>query len=334
MSRQPEFAAADIDITFSTLSSATHWCPQIRVPCPAPQFAQILQLLHTHAPHRTPEIACADLHTAEQLPLNHAQDCRLLLCCPIVRPLDVPRLAALASAYSCSVVVGHFRHVELVAAAAQAASQRISILIELSMGRQLTGVTPGPDACNLASAVRRLPKLQLRGMFLRHPCHGTHEAESQRRSLLSGLSMCRHTLQMLQQHATDHDTTNHDSSIVLGHLPGTLLPDFHGAAVCNPWPHHNTTPGTHELCPLSPSVMPALIIARPALDLCVAASFAAAAAVPDRPWQISRPAGAVITDHVGNYFTLQLDGAALDLKIGDEIELEPPSRSPIRPCHP
>jgi hypothetical protein len=66
----------------------------------------------------------------------------------------------------------------------------------------------------------------------------------------------------------------------------------------------------------------------------VAASFAAAAAVPDRPWQISRPAGAVITDHVGNYFTLQLDGAALDLKIGDEIELEPPSRSPIRPCHP
>ena len=81
MSRQPEFAAADIDTTFSTLSSATHWCPQIRVPCPAPQFAQILQLLHTHAPHRTPEIACADLHTAEQLPLNHAQDCRLLLCC-------------------------------------------------------------------------------------------------------------------------------------------------------------------------------------------------------------------------------------------------------------
>ncbi len=334
MNPQPEFPAADFSTTLRTLSPTTHWCPQIHVPCPASQLAQILQQLRTHLPHHNPEVACDDLTTAEKLPLNHAADCRLLLLCPIVRPLDIPRLATLAAAHCCSVVVGHFRHVELVAAAARTACQRIPVLVELSMGRQLSGVTPGPDASNLASAVHRLPELQLRGLFLRHPCHGVHEPEVQRRSLQSGMSMCRHTLQMLlqQQPATENDGTDHDSRIVLGNLPLSLLSDFHGAAVCNPWPADNNMHRPHELSSVSPSAIPALVIARPTLDLCVAASFTAAAATVDRQWHVARPAGAVISDHVGGYFTLQLDGPALDLKIGDEIDLVPRSQSAV-PVH-
>lgn len=333
MNRQTEFPATDAQTTLRALLPSTHWCPQIHLPCSDSQFTQILQLLQTHPAHGIPEIASADLTTAEQLPLNRAAHCRLLLCCPIVRPLDVPRLAALAHTQSCSVVVGHFRHVEMLAAAAQTARQQISVLVELSMGRQLSGVTPGPDACNLASAVRRLPELQLRGMFLRHPCHGIHEPESQRRTLQSGLSMCRHTLQMLQQQhpANDHQTADYDSRIVLGQLPVSLLPEFHGAAVCNPWPAVIDTHKPNELSSASSATISALVIARPTLDLCVAASFTAAAAATDRQWQISRPTGAIITDRIGNYFTLQLQGPALDLKIGDEIDLEPLHQSSMPP---
>lgn len=310
--------------TLQSLSTDTAWCPRIIPPCSEQQLNSILPRLLSHTPHHPAELSCDDLTAAEQLAPSLTQDWRLLLCCSIVRSQDIHRLTTLAIAHHCTVVVGHFRHVELVAAAARAAGQTISVLVELSLGRQLSGITAGPDAASLISAIRRRPEITLRGLFLRNPCQSEADTESQRRTLQSGLSMCRHTLRMLRHDVSDNsaDSREADCSIVLGQLPVRLLPDFHGSAVCNPWPIQNSIPAPKPNSSQTDAGVPALVITRPNLDLCVVACFSPITTDSTCQWLVPAPAGAVVIDQIDHYFTLQVSGPALDLKIGDEILLK------------
>jgi len=310
--------------TLQSLSTATAWCPRISLPCTDRQLATILQPLLCHTPHRPAELACDDLTAAEQLPHSLPKDCRLLLCCPIVRSQDIPRLTALAMAHPVTVVVGHFRHVEIVAAAARAARQTISVLVELSLGRQLSGITAGPDAASLIAAIRRRSEIKLRALFLRNPCQAETDPESQRRALQSGLAMCQHTLRMLRPDGSENSAASHaaDCSIVLGQLPVELLPDFHGSAVCNPWPGKTSTTAPDAVNPQPDAGIPALVVTRPNLELCVVACFPAITMHNKCQWLVPAPAGAVVIDQIDHYFTLQVSGPALDLKIGDEIRLK------------
>mgnify|MGYP003326905929 CR=1 FL=1 len=214
-------------------------------------------------------------------------------------------------------------------AAAQAAGRRLSVLVELRLGRHMAGVTAGPDAVHLAAAVLRLPELHLSGLFVRDPCDSEVDAAEQGRALQSAVSMSQHTWQMMQRrqspgsgraiHTTDSGTLA-PLSLVCGRLPVPLLSEFHGAAVCNPWPVSasiskadiDNRPSTYSIS--------ALVIARPTLETCVIARF--------RPgdgrkvkYRVLSPIGAEVRDCWDHYLTLSVDGPALDLKIGDEVLL-------------
>ena len=331
MTGQPDTNGIQIQITtlLSQLSAHTAWYPQITAPDATVPVQAILQQLQTMTSHPILGIACADLTTAEQLQFDADKACELLLTCPIVRPVDVPRLAALAATRPCTLVISHFRHAELAVAAAQAAGRRLSVLVELRLGRHVAGVTAGPDAVHLAAAVLRLPELHLSGLFVRDPCDSEVDAAEQGRALQSAVSMSQHTWQMMQRrqspgsgraiHIIDSGTRA-PLSLVCGRLPVPLLSEFHGAAVCNPWPVSasiskadiDNRPSTHSIS--------ALVIARPTLETCVIACF--------RPgdgrkvkYRVLSPIGAEVRDCWDHYLTLSVDGPALDLKIGDEVLL-------------
>jgi D-serine deaminase-like pyridoxal phosphate-dependent protein len=89
----------------------------------------------------------------------------VLLTSPIVEPVQVARMVALASQKGAVLLaVGHERQVELLAEAAQAAKVVVDVLVDLDVGDRRTGVLPGQPALRLAQHIARHRSLRLNGV--------------------------------------------------------------------------------------------------------------------------------------------------------------------------
>jgi D-serine deaminase-like pyridoxal phosphate-dependent protein len=89
----------------------------------------------------------------------------LLVCYPIVGPLKLARLAALAQKVTVSTVVDNAGAARDLSAAMTAAGVQLDVLLKLDVGMHRVGVEAG-QVDRLAAAVAELPGLRLRGVAI------------------------------------------------------------------------------------------------------------------------------------------------------------------------
>jgi D-serine deaminase-like pyridoxal phosphate-dependent protein len=89
----------------------------------------------------------------------------LLICYPIVGPLKLARLAALAHSVTVSTVIDNTDAARDLSAAMTVAGVRLDVLLKLDVGMHRVGVAAG-EVEQLASAVAGLPGLRLRGVCI------------------------------------------------------------------------------------------------------------------------------------------------------------------------
>ena len=125
--------------------------------------------------HKTPEIAlkqlaagaigvtCAKVSEAEVMSAGGVRD--ILLANMIVGEPKVRRVAALCHSADPVVACDHFAQVEPLAAACRDAGVTCRMIIEVNIGLDRVGVQPGRDTLELAQAIDRLDGVELVGIM-------------------------------------------------------------------------------------------------------------------------------------------------------------------------
>jgi D-serine deaminase-like pyridoxal phosphate-dependent protein len=106
----------------------------------------------------------------------------LLVCYPIVGPIKLARLAALAQSVTASTVVDNPGAARDLSAAMTRAGVRLDVLLKLDVGMHRVGVA-ADDVLQLATAVAELPGLRLRGVCI-HEGSVYGEADPARRGAI------------------------------------------------------------------------------------------------------------------------------------------------------
>jgi D-serine deaminase-like pyridoxal phosphate-dependent protein len=107
-------------------------------------------------------ICCAKLGEAEVMAGSGISD--ILITTELAGPAKVRRLVGLAQQTRVITVVDDAQAAERISEAAVAAGIRIRCLIDLDVGTNRTGVTPGQPASDLALRIARMPGLDLIGL--------------------------------------------------------------------------------------------------------------------------------------------------------------------------
>lgn len=233
---------------------------------------------------------------------------------------SLQRLRVVAQRTQITAVIDHFRHAELLSQCVQSCSNpagvMIRVLIEVDLGQQSTGVCPGPDAARLASAAECLPGLNVVGVFASgHDCRddikpGDHNAASSTivtiaehglRSIREVTSECREIVVSL---SSADDAAWSDSRVT--------------SLITNPFMVINREAGDQAR---SPSVLLiSTVISRPTLEWCII-DAGRIALFDSSDVYVHTPAGATILRSIDDTSALQLSGEALDLRIGDTVQL-------------
>ena len=240
---------------------------------------------------------------------------------------SLQRLCAVAERTQITAVIDHFRHAELLSQCVQScsnpASVMIRLLIEVDFGQQLTGVCPGPDTARLASAAERLPGLQVVGVFASsNSCRDDIESGGTNANRATIVTIAEHGLRSVR------DVISECSEIVV------LISSADDAArsdsrvtslIASPFMVNNKVGGDQAQ---SPSVLlNSTVVSRPTLEWCVI-DAGRDALVDLSDVYVHTPAGATILRSTDDTSALQLSGAAIDLRIGDTVQLG--LRSPER----
>lgn len=159
-------------------------------------------------------LCCAKLSEAEALAA--AGLTRLLLTSPVVSPRRIARLLALnAACDEVMLVVDDAANVEALGAAAAAAGQRLSLLIDVDVGQQRSGVTSPEAALALAGTIASHRSLTFKGLQ-GYSGHVQHIADFAARRAAS-----QHSLAFLAELRARLEAAGHPCPIMTGGGTGT-----------------------------------------------------------------------------------------------------------------
>jgi len=124
----------------------------------------------------------------------------ILVSNEVVGPTKLARLAALARITRIAVCVDDASHVAAIAAAAEAAKTRLSVLVEIDVGAGRCGVAPGPQAVALAQHIAASPHLMFGGLQAYHGSAQHLRHPEQRQTAIAGaIEASRRTVEQLRQ---------------------------------------------------------------------------------------------------------------------------------------
>jgi len=262
----------------------------------------------------TKQASCARIHDAEHL--ADAGFEQIILTGRVVDSESLRRLRRLAVRTQMIVVIDHFRHAELLSHCAVRSGCEIQTLIEVDVGRQSTGVRPGPDASLLATATSRLAGLRVSGVFASanvRPAEYKHEDGDA--ELAAIVAIAGHALRSVRDVAAECRETV--ISVSSSRRPSMQDTQIH-CLVASPFVDFadDTRLATHQPC----VSLIATVISRPTLEWCVIdAGTNACGDMSDV--RIHAPTGASILNSAPESSTLQISGEACDLRIGDPVRL-------------
>ncbi len=124
----------------------------------------------------------------------------ILVSNQVVGDAKLARLAALSGLAAVAICADHPHHVDRLAAAAEAAGRRLSVLVEIDVGMDRAGIAPGPEAVALAERIAASPHLRFGGL---QAYHGTAQhlraTEERARAVGAAVDDTRRTVEQLRQ---------------------------------------------------------------------------------------------------------------------------------------
>ena len=262
----------------------------------------------------TKHASCNRIHDSEHL--ADAGFEQIILTGRVVDTESLERLRRIAARTQMIAVIDHFRHAEILSHCAVQSGCGIQTLIEVDIGRQSTGVRPGPDASLLATATSHLPGLKVIGVFASvHDRHAEYEHGDVDAELAAMVTIAEHALRSIRDIAAEC------REIVVS-VPSARRPSMQDARIdcliVSPFlDFADDTPlATHPPCV---SVV-ATVISRPTLEWCVIDAGTNALGDMSNA-RIHAPSGATIHHSSPETSTLVISGEACDLRIGDQVQL-------------
>jgi D-serine deaminase-like pyridoxal phosphate-dependent protein len=173
-------------------------------------------------------VCCAKLSEAEVMVAGGIPD--VLVTTPAVAPEKIRRLVSLARQATVAVVVDDLRNIRALSEAAKEEKVTLHLLVEINVGQNRCGVTPGPAAADLADEIARLPGLRFRGF------QGYHGSLQQVVDLDSRAAEIRRALDRLMESAQVACSRGHAVEVLTGGGTGSSVTDIgnHGLTELQP----------------------------------------------------------------------------------------------------
>ncbi len=124
----------------------------------------------------------------------------ILVSNEVIAPRKLARLAALSSVARVAVCADSEQGVAAIEAAAEAASRRMTVLVEIDVGAGRCGVAPGPEAVALAERIAASPHLVFGGLQAYHgSAQHRRRPDERAAAIASAADETRRTVEQLRQ---------------------------------------------------------------------------------------------------------------------------------------
>ncbi len=124
----------------------------------------------------------------------------ILVSNQVVGDAKLARFAALSGLARVAICADHPHQVDRIAAAAEAAAARLTVLVEIDVGAGRAGVAPGPEAVALAERIAASPHLVFGGLQAYHGgAQHVRAAEDRGRVIAAAVDDTRRTVEQLRQ---------------------------------------------------------------------------------------------------------------------------------------
>lgn len=219
-------------------------------------------------------------------------------------------------------MIDHFFHAELLSHAASRRGKMVDVLIDLNVGMNGTGIRPGYDAQRLAVAVRQLPGLKIDGITADTSFLDELDEKERPAAVESMISVTRRTRELLVREGmpclTMHSRGSHfplfaDFPLVFTEV--SCRAAYFGGGI---------TVGDASSIGLVPALrLVTHVASRPSLPQAVLNGGFMHLGTTFRESTIDQNPGAVITAMHADQMVLSLACPALDLTIGDRVDVIP-----------
>ena len=281
--------------------------------------------------HKSPEIArqqvaagaigvtCAKVSEAEIFAAAGIRD--ILIAHLPVGPARVDRISKLCQTADVVVTCDHYAQAEPLAAACQQLGVTCRVLVDINIGMNRTGITPGRDALELARAIDRIPSLKLAGI-MGYEGHAmpVMDAETKQR-------LIRESLGLLNQSRTQFLEAGLCCDIVSAGGTGSLsyaaeaegITELQSGGGIFGDPFYTRMPGVSGYEPALTVLC--TVVSRPSLDRAILDAGRKAITAEMHPPIVKEFPDARVIMHNAEHIGVELGPASRDLKIGDQVEL-------------
>ena len=283
--------------------------------------------------HKTPEIAhqviaagaigltCAKLSEAEVMAKAGIED--LLIANMVVGPLKVGRAAQLCHVARPIIACDHYAQVTPLAEACQAEGVTCRLLIEVNIGLDRVGVSPGKDTIELAEAISKLKGVELAGI-MGYEGHLLRivDQDEKRTKIAEAIGTLVDTAERIRQRGISCEIVSAGgtgSYQITADLPGVTELQAGGGIFADPFYLNQC-----QVKDLEPSLtVLATVVSRPTRNRAIL-DCGRKTHYPDlEPPIIKGYPDAKVTQVSAEHCTLELSGPAQELRIGDRVELHP-----------
>ncbi len=281
--------------------------------------------------HKSPEVArrqmaagaigvtCAKVSEAEIFASAGIRD--ILIAHIPVGPTRIDRITELCKSADVIVTCDHYAQAEPLAAACRDKGVQCRVLVDINIGMNRTGITPGRDAIELAQGITRLPGLQLAGI-MGYEGHAMPlmDAEAKERLIRESLGVLEQSREQFLQAGLCCDIVSAGGTGSLSYAaqcPGVTELQSGGGIFGDPF--YTRMPGVSGYEPALTVLC--TVVSRPALDRAVLdAGRKAITAEMHIPVVKGAPDARVVM-HSAEHIVLELGPDSRGLRIGDHVEL-------------
>lgn len=296
-----------LGVRHSVLATSHRWRPRVTENTP-------VEIIRVLAESGITGLTCDSLAAAQQISLLTPSVSPLLLTQLPDSPNAAAEVVELNRSGPVIVTVDHYRHAELYSAAACRQQIELSVLLLVDSGAQGSGVRPGHDTCRLGQAVDRLPGLRLSGLLTddRHAMLNSDPA-SQEEAIQNIEQVLRYSGQLLEKSGVQC------SLICGGRSPSvrklverSALTDVVAGSIIygDDCDHMENVIRVRTQVVSRPALVRAIVNGHFALTQGFAGSL-----------RVVKPEGAVITISDQHHAAMEVSGDALELQIGDTVEI-------------
>ncbi len=281
--------------------------------------------------HKSPEIACrqvqagavgvtcAKVSEAEVFAEAGIRD--ILIAHMPVGATRVERITDLCKSAEVIVTCDHYAQAEPLATVCAQKGVHCRVLVDINIGMNRTGVTPGRDAVELAQAINRIPGLKLAGI-MGYEGHAMPlmDAEAKRKMVRESLALLNQSREQFLQAGLCCDIVSAGGTGSLSYAAeceGITELQSGGGIFGDPF--YTRMPGVSGY--QSALTVLATVVSRPALDRAVLDAGRKAITAEMHPPLVKGYPDARVVMHSAEHIVLELGSESRNLKIGDLVEL-------------